>query len=101
MKKMIFTLSLMIAGFALYAQDEPKAERFPIHTISKDVQKIQFRNSVYVPSAAVAGENPQLTVSKGVYRNQSSRVYGRIKTTGTPSHVISKGVAKMQYEKQR
>jgi hypothetical protein len=98
MKKNIFTVAVLtLLGTGLYAQ-----ETFPIHTISKDVQKIQFRGAAYKPSTMTTG-NLENVASKGVakiQRRQQPENPVIIIKGGTPSHVISKGVARMQYERE-
>jgi hypothetical protein len=97
MKKTILSVVVLImAATWTYAQ-----ETYPIHTISKDVQKIQFRGKAHTPSSMVTGDLTALS-SKGVARLQpklTSNTGVVIKTTGIPPHVISKGVARMQYER--
>lgn len=88
-------------GLVTAAAFGQKTERYPIHVITKGVQQIQFRNSVYRPALMVTGDLNGVA-SKGVTRVQAPdkrepvRV---IRKTGTPSHVISKGVARRQYER--
>lgn len=96
---------LMLTGFgpiiAKAQQAEAKKNSSPHWTITKDVQRIQLRNPVFVPANVTTG-NTGLTVSKGVQQAQVKRSFeptGKVAMTGTPSWVISKGVARMQYER--
>ncbi len=104
MKTTIAIITLMFAGLNAFGQDNPnqgnrKKTNFPYWIISKDVQKIQFSNAEYVDTPAMTGFKP---VSKGVVlisqarRDETPTV---VKMTGVPSSVISKGVARMQMER--
>ena len=95
---------LCVATFAsvnLFGQRiDPGKITHPIWVISKDVQRLQFRNSVYEGGALIAGDG-SIAVSKGVNRiNAKKRSNTPIIRSGMPSHVISKGVARWQYEKE-
>ncbi len=100
MKRILLILSFVAIGFTMNAQDEPQTERYPYWTISKGVQQIQFKNKKYVPATAVTGDNA-IVYSKGVHKvsKQESTVTGRVQTGGTPSWVVSKGVARVQMSK--
>ncbi len=94
-----------VAGFsfAATAQDgASKSERYPHHIISKDVQRLQFRNAEYKPARITTGDLNAVS-SKGIARvvaKSSSHTYTNVQMKGMPSHVISKGVARMQYERK-
>src|SRR4051812_46199918 len=100
MKRTVILLSLVVAGCVAYGQQEPQKSNYPYWTISKDVQRYQYRNVQFQPAvintADVAGMS-----SKGVSQILKKRntATGSVLLTGMPSHVISKGVARMQYEK--
>ena len=104
MKKLMACLCLT-AGFALttFAQErEITRETYPYHTISKGVQQLQFKNTTYVPAKITTGD--LATVSgKGVnkFSTRRSNDFTAVQMTGTPSWVISKGVARMQYERNK
>jgi hypothetical protein len=100
MKTLMIVAGLMLTCFTMNAQDTAIKNTYPVWTISKDVQKIQFRNTENVAAIAVTGSN-SMTVSKGVHtaRQPESTVTGRVKKTGTPAWVVSKGVARMQMGK--
>jgi hypothetical protein len=95
-------LILLFAGFgdiAANAQETPEKTSYPFWTISKDVQRLQFKNSVYVPSTLQTGDVP---VSKGIqqlHASRSPRRAGTVAMTGYPTWTISKGVARFQAEK--
>jgi hypothetical protein len=73
----------------------------PPQAISKEIQKFAMRKMVFVPARVVAG--PYLFTSKSVQTigrpTSETRSYSRVQMTTLPSHVISKGVARMQYER--
>jgi hypothetical protein len=88
--------------YAASAQTEERKDSYPSWTISKDVQRLQFRQVAYVPATITTGSAVPV-VSKGVQQisvRKAARPSVRITTTGTPSWVISKGVARMQYERE-
>ena len=93
----------VFAGFVTVvtnAQDTPKKNRYPYWTISKDVQRIQFKNSVYVPATISTGGN--VPASKGVQQlraSHSPKRTGIVSTNGYPSWTISKGAARFQAQK--
>lgn len=101
MKKILMITGLFtIIAFAANAQRSTSS--YPHWTIGNELQKMQFRNVTFVPSVIVTNRGP--LAAKGIAEFQS-RPTKRIKPTkvtmngGTPSWVISKGVARMQYEK--
>jgi len=100
MKTLMIVAGLMLTCFTMNAQDNGNKNTYPVWIISKDVQKIQFRDTENVAATAVTGNN-SMVVSKGVHasRQPKSTVTGPIRKTGTPAWVVSKGVARMQMEK--
>ena len=102
MKKIIAFLFLCFVAAGTFAQDNPvRKSNYPYWTISKDVQRMQYSNVEYTPATIVTG-NSTTHLSKGISLasvRRSSEATGTIKMTGMPSSVISKGVARMQYEK--
>lgn len=97
----MFLFGLMIASTFTFAQArEGKTSNYPYWTVSKEVQRFQHRDEVFQPATIRVGN---VVSSKGVsqvasHRQQAGRV--AVVMNGTPSHVISKGVARMQYEKR-
>lgn len=102
MKSVLLASILSLSVSVVLGQDSTSAETttYPIWTISKAVQKIQFRNSVFKNARVYSGNAWILT--KDVHRLQLVR-RARLRTHviklgNTPSSIISKGVARMQYE---
>lgn len=104
MKKIIALLSLsLVVTVAFGQQNKMTKSNYPYWTISKDVQRMQYANVEYVPATITTG-NSTVHISKGVNlvaARPTSESRGLVKMTGTPSHVISKGVARMQHERNR
>jgi hypothetical protein len=103
MKQLILILGLAVCVTAnTVAQNVTKKDSYPYWTLSKEVQRFQFKDVEYTPSVIATG-NMLFTSSKGVQRisdkGQVTEKAGRVAFTGTPSWVISKGVARMQYER--
>lgn len=95
---MICCFSLLVG--ATYAQKSAiKKSNYPYWTISKDVQRLQFKDTEFQPALVSTG-NSQWVTSKRVIQQdaRAARPSGKVAMTGTPAHVISKGVARMQYE---
>jgi hypothetical protein len=98
MKKLALMMFLVgCATVASFAQTGDQNDKAPIW-ISKDVQRLQFRETGYTPAVVTTG-TAGAVVSKGVAAasaRRSARPAVRIFTGGTPSWVVSKGVARMQ-----
>lgn len=97
MKKNILFLAFSVISAAALAQ---QAESYPTWTISKDVQKIQFRNALYTPAAVKTATT--LPYAKGIViqnNRQTDKKSVDVRMDGMPSSVIQKGVARMQYER--
>ena len=96
MKRVLILPLLALCSLTAFAQSENTNPAW----ISKDVQKIQYRNSPIASSVVTTAARP--LVSKGVAviaNRQTSAATSRVAMTGTPASVISKPVAKQQYEK--
>ena len=99
MKKITILLALMIAATFTFAQaPEGNKSNYPYWTISKDVQRLQFRNETFQPAIIKVGNAMRLS-SKGISyvamgKRQSNQTV--VKMTGTPSQVFSKGIARIQ-----
>lgn len=100
MKTLLIVAGLMVTCFTMHGQDNGIKNTYPVWTISKDVQKLQFRNTENIAATAMTGNN-SMVVSKGVHstRQPESTITGRVNKTGTPAWVVSKGVARMQMKK--
>ena len=102
MKKMLFVIGFVAATSLAASAQQSTPESFPFHTISKPVQKIAYKNAEYVPAKITTG-SPSPVISKGVHYatlRRPSKKAAVLKTNGTPAWVISKGVARMQYERK-
>jgi hypothetical protein len=103
MKRIIVGFCL-VAGFSFgaFAQDgQVKTHRFPLHTVSKEVAKLQFRNAEYAPAKLMTGDL-SLVSGKGVHRFSSDRVTTPVTVTtgGTPAWVNSKGISQFNSRKK-
>jgi hypothetical protein len=97
--KKILILAGVMSVFAFSAQAQRSYSTYPYWTLSKEIQKMQFRNTLQVPGTITTTET--IASSKGVaaHQKQSTQPKVRVKTSGTPSWVISKGVARIQRER--
>ncbi len=100
MKSVLFATVLSLSAPVVLAQDNASAETtsYPVWTISKPVQKLQFKSSGFKDARLYTGNAWMLT--KDVHRLQvlrNERLQSHAIGTGiTPSSVISKGVARIQ-----
>jgi hypothetical protein len=101
MKKLILGLCLVTGvGMVSYGQQKQKND-YPYRAISKDVQRIQIKSDWYEPASITTGDAAAVS-GKGISRihaKPSARSAAQVQMNGTPSWIISKGVARMQYEK--
>ncbi|HYF70301.1 MAG TPA: hypothetical protein VD884_19315 [Ohtaekwangia sp.] len=98
MKTLALVLSFIGIASVSFAQN-PERE-YPNRAISKDVQRLQF-NDVN-PLVEINTGTATMVVSKGIHaEREPKKLSGKVAMTGTPGRVISKGVARMQYEKTR
>jgi len=94
MKKIVLALGLFGFATVLFAQQAPVKDNYPYHTLSKEVQKIQYKDVEYTPAEIKAGD-PALTSGKAV--QQRTEVKDRnvaVVTKGYPTWTISKGIAR-------
>ena len=97
MKKNILFIAFSFISAAALAQ---QTESYPTWTISKDVQKIQFRNSLYTPAdVKTATTLPYAKAIATLNNRQSQKESVAVRMDGMPSSVIQKGVARAQYER--
>jgi hypothetical protein len=104
MKTLVLSM-LFSAGvcFTSFGQAPQQTVSYPYWTISKDIQRMVFRNSVYVPARITTGDLLKVS-GKGVHAisvksDDNATKPQPVKTNGTPSWVVSKGVARWQYER--
>lgn len=98
MKKIALVLTFIGIASVSYAQS-PERE-YTNRAISKDVQRLQV--SDVNPLVEVNTGNATMVVSKDVQAvKESNVVTGKVVMKPMPARVISKGVARMQYEKSR
>jgi hypothetical protein len=99
MKKLVLGLCV-VAGVSTVSFGQQN-DGHTYRIISKDVQRLQIKNEWYEPARVTTGDVAAVG-GKGVNQlnaKRSDQRSGTVKTGGTPSWVISKGVARMQYEK--
>lgn len=100
MKKLIGTAALTVF-VCIAAIGQPETSRFP--ALSKDVQKVQVRKNERHSTRIVTVNLPNSSKSVQMIPMDRARPV-RIKEVtmgGFPAHVISKGVARMQFERAR
>ena len=87
-------------AIAAQAQDgRVRQENYPYWAISKDVQRIQYRDVTFAPAKITTGTGGWV-VSKGVQRKADGS-QGTVTKTGYPSWIISKGAARKQFESNK
>lgn len=94
----LFFASLM--AVAANAQDAPRSSSYPYWTISKDVQRMAYKNTILTPAVISTGD--VVPVSKGVQQlqvNNTPRRKGMVSTNGYPAWTISKGAARFQAQR--
>ena len=97
MKKLIGTLLLLsIAATAGLAQEKEESSNYPYWTISKEVQRMQYKAVQFTPVVVTTGGASAITKEVQKINYQPAKVV-TVKMTGTPPHVISKGVARRQF----
>jgi len=91
---LLFAVALPFVGSA------QTKDNYPYWTISKDVQRIQYKNVELLPAKITTG-NTAWNISKGVAQATASKDanVGKVTTSGYPTWTISKGVARMNAEK--
>ena len=99
----IIALFIFFLGSAAMAQSSNEKSNYPYHTISKDVQKIQYKNVEHIP-AKIMIVSPSLTQTKGsaqILNKKEISEKRQLVRVGYPSWSISKGVARRQFEKSQ
>lgn len=97
MKKLVLGLCLVTGASVVSFGQQANDRQYP--AISKDVQRLQIKDDWYKPAQLTTGDVAAVS-SKGVHRIGKGKTQATsVRTGGMPSWVISKGVARMQYEK--
>jgi hypothetical protein len=100
MRLVLLVLFAFIA-WSSSAQDTVSRETtFPVWTISKPVQQLQFKNTLFTPARVYTGN--AWIMAKDVHQLQlvkQRKTFYKVKHGNLPSTSISKGVARMQYER--
>ena len=99
----ITVIIIFFLGFGAMAQSSREKSNYPYHTISKAVQKIQFKNVEHVP-AKITMVSPVTTQIKGtaqILTKNEVAVNRKLVRVGYPAWTISKGVARRQFEKSQ
>ena len=99
----IIALFIFFLGSAAMAQSSNEKSNYPYYTISKDVQKVQYKNIEHMP-AKITMVSPSLTQSKGsaqILNKKEISEKRQLVRVGYPSWTISKGVARRQFEKSQ
>jgi hypothetical protein len=99
-KSALLAVSLLFLGSGVFAQQKSSDKsNYPYWTISKEIQRMNFRNTVQQDASISTGN--AVVVSKHVNKINARPVRtGIVVRTGTPASVISKGVARWQIENQ-
>lgn len=99
MKKLVLGLCLVTGANLVSFGQQANDRQYP--AISKDVQRLQIKDDWYKPARITTGDVAAVS-SKGVHQiSTKDQTPGTtaVRTGGMPSWVISKGAARMQYEK--
>ena len=100
--KKIVAIAFILGAFTLTANAQRSTSSYPQWALTKEVQKHQFRNVLYRPATVTTAG--AFVTSKGIANlqaNREVRSVSKVAMKGTPSFVISKGVARKQYESKR
>jgi hypothetical protein len=99
--KSLITICLVLFASATAAVAQ-RGENYPAHSISKDVQKIQFRNTKHVSSRVITAHLHPSSKEVTSIRQRGNKKFPVVVTmNGMPSTVISKEVARMQFERSK
>jgi hypothetical protein len=89
---------ILVPVFMAAAQTTEKKDSYPYWTISKDVQRMQYKNTLHTPVKIALGD-VRASVTKSIHRNNEPVRQGTVIRTGYPTWTISKGVARQQAER--
>ena len=95
MKKL--SIIFFLTGCMAWAAQAQEKENYPYWAISKDVQRIQYKDVTLAPAKITTGTGGWV-ISKGVQQPKEEAPKGTVAKTGYPSWTISKGVARKQFE---
>ena len=97
----IIILLVGFVGIQSMSQASRKKSNYPYHTISKEVQKLPFRNVDHLPAKIVLTEAITFSAkgSARILASSKSEAERAVTRRGYPSWTISKGVARQQYER--
>jgi hypothetical protein len=96
MKKIVAVIGFCLSAIiVVHAQ-----QKDPALVNLKEVQKLQLRKSAFVPARVESGSLFHISKAVQLLNIPATRVRPEVQMTGTPSSVISKGVARMQYERR-
>ncbi len=100
--KKILAMAFLFGVISLTASAQRPTSNYPQWALSKEVQKYQFRNVLYRPATVTTAG--AIVTSKGIAAMQANRQVrstSKVAMKGTPAFVISKGVARKQYESKQ
>lgn len=98
MKAFLIVSGLLLCAGGSLAQSGELVNTVPVWTISKQVQHLQFRDYTYKSSRVFTGGYVMPSKDIAAHHNALTPIK-RVRTTGTPPHVVSKGVARLQYKR--
>lgn len=94
----LLALFFLAPVFMATAQKTEKQDSYPYWAISKDIQRVQYKNTLHIPVKIALGD-VRSSVSKSIHRNNGPVRQGTVSTTGYPTWTISKGIARQQAER--
>jgi hypothetical protein len=97
MKKYVALFSLLLTSIAAQTQS---TAIYSDPSLAKEVHKINFRNQKHVPARVITALFvPQSKEVSYIHSDKLTTPKGSIQMKGIPASIISKGVARMQYER--
>lgn len=94
----LLALFILVPVFMATAQKNEKKDSYPYWTISKDVQRLQYKNTLHTPVKIVLGD-VRSSVTKNIHTHHQPVREGTVVRSGYPTWTISKGVARQQAER--
>lgn len=86
-------------SFGVQGQDVSASDTTATFPVSKEVQKFQLRKTTTEPLTLMTGNFTHISKSVQFVNARLYTTYTPVVMKGMPSRVISKGVARMQYER--